>query len=64
MKKLKKISLATLSKEKLAQREQNRILGGDDCCACPCTGSSNASEAANYGMKGGLDYGYGIGKFA
>lgn len=64
MKKLKKVSLASLSKQKLEKREQNRILGGDNCCACPCSGSGNARDAAIYGLGGGLDYGYGIGRYA
>lgn len=64
MKKLRKINLASLSKEKLTKREQNRVVGGADCCACPCSGSSNAVEAAEYGLAGDIAWGYGIGKLS
>lgn len=64
MKKLKKISLANLSKEKLAKREQNCILGGEDCCACNCITGVGAIGRAGGGIQIGTDYGYGVGRFA
>ncbi len=63
MKKLKKVSLTSLSKQKLEKREQNRILGGADCCACYCKGIG-AIGISGGGMEMGTDYGYGVGKFA
>lgn len=63
MKKLKKISLTNLSKEKLNKREQNQVLGGDDCCACYCGAPATITEG-NAGLKTGTDMGnYAIGKF-
>ena len=63
MKKLKKISLTNLSKEKLNKREQNQVLGGDDCCACYCAGES-AIAGGNTGLAFDHDWGnYGLGKF-
>lgn len=63
MKKLKRISLTNLSKEKLNKREQNQVLGGDDCCACYCAGDA-AIEGGVSGMKEGSAMGhYTIGKF-
>ena len=63
MKKLKKISLTNLSKEKLNKREQNQVLGGDDCCACYC-GAPATITVGNNGQKGGSDLGsYSVGKF-
>lgn len=63
MKKLKKISLTNLSKEKLNKREQNQVLGGDDCCACYCSGEQTITVGVN-GQKDGSDMGhYSVGKF-
>lgn len=63
MKKLKKISLSNLSKEKLNKREQNQVLGGDDCCACSCGAPAGISGSVD-GLAMGQDWGgYGIGKF-
>ena len=63
MKKLKKISLTNLSKEKLNKREQNQVLGGDDCCACNCGLPSGLSGAVD-GKAMDQDWGgYAIGKF-
>ena len=64
MKKLRKINLASLSKEKLTKREQNRIVGGADCCACHCLSDTGAINISSAGLNLGTDYGYGIGKFA
>lgn len=64
MKKLKKVSLTSLSKQKLEKREQNRILGGADCCACNCHTGVGAIGIVGGGMSMGTDYGYGAGKFA
>ena len=63
MKKLKRISLTNLSKEKLNKREQNLVLGGDDCCACYCSGQQTITDG-NAGIDKGSDMGsYAIGKF-
>ena len=56
MKKLKRISLTNLSKEKLNKREQNQVLGGDDCCACYCGGNAAIAEMNN-GAQVGTDMG-------
>jgi len=63
MKKLKKISLTNLSKEKLNKREQNQVLGGDDCCACHCNGEATIAGGRT-GQLFGHDWGsYTLGKF-
>ena len=63
MKKLKKISLTNLSKEKLNKREQNQVLGGEDCCACLCPGKV-AIDDGEAGVYLGQDWGnYTLGKF-
>ena len=63
MKKLKRISLTNLSKEKLNKREQNQVLGGDDCCACYCPGEA-AIAGGDTGQLFGNDLGnYTLGKF-
>lgn len=64
MKHLKRISLTDLSKDKMSKREQNRVLGGEDCCACPCIGVQNGASLAEAGLTESWSTGYGIGKFA
>lgn len=64
MKHLKRISLTDLSKDKMSKREQNRVLGGEDCCACNCAGVHNAASLAETGLEKSESTGYGIGKFA
>ena len=63
MKKLKRISLTNLSKEKLNKREQNQVLGGDDCCACYCGAPATITDG-EAGLYLGQDWGnYTLGKF-
>lgn len=64
MKKMRKISLTDLSKDKMSKREQNRVLGGEDCCACYCKTEIGAIGISGGGLQMGTDIGYGIGKFA
>lgn len=64
MKKMRKISLTDLSKDRMSKREQNRVLGGEDCCACNCEGVHNAASLAETGLEKSEAFGYGIGKFA
>lgn len=66
MKELKRLRLSSLSKNELQAREMNKLLGGENCCICPCDGSSSTSQngyannADNYHDDRG---GYGSGSF-
>lgn len=64
MKKLKKISLVSLSKDELKKRELSKLIGGENCCICACNFDStlqvgNISLNANSAILGG----YGMGSF-
>ncbi len=59
---LKKLKLVQLSKAELSQRELNRLIGGDKCCICSCSGPSSSADNHSANTKGGYEsYGGGIG---
>ena len=68
--KLKNLKLAQLSKAELSQRELNRLIGGEKCCICNCSGSSSsfdthgANTKGGYESYGGIYGGFGGGAFA
>lgn len=44
MNKLKKLKLSEMSKSELQAREMNKLLGGSNCCICPCGGPSSTYD--------------------
>ena len=53
MKELKKLRLSSLSKSELQAREMNKLLGGENCCICGCTGPSSTVDNGNSNYSGG-----------
>lgn len=53
MKTLKKITLTQLNKAELDSREQNRLLGGENCCICACRGASPTVDSLGDNNNGG-----------
>lgn len=61
MKSISRLKITQLSKVELSKREQNHLVGGENCCMCGCAwegkgGSSQAdnSKANNGGGASGL----------
>lgn len=65
MKTLKKISLSSLAKSELENRELSKVLGGENCCICGCQGPSGvlANGNANHSDDWSGTPGYGSGSF-
>ena len=66
MKKLKKISLVSLSKDELKKRELSQLVGGQNCCICSCSGPATINEAnraQSWGYSDPWNGGYGVGAF-
>lgn len=53
MKTIGKLKLTQLSKTELSKREQNRIVGGVNCCICGCHGPSSSFDNYNANISGG-----------
>lgn len=53
MKTVSKLKLTQLSKTELGKREQNQLLGGENCCICGCTSSSSV-DSFNANIRGGV----------
>lgn len=53
MKKDLKIKLNQLSKAELNEKEMNRLLGGDNCCLCGCSGPSSSCDNLTANHDGG-----------
>lgn len=68
MKTIGKLKLAQLSKAELSKREQNRLLGGENCCICSCSYPIAMTSDSAGGMKSNGLYspggGYGTGSSA
>ena len=66
MSKLKKLKLSEMSKSELQAREMNKLLGGSNCCICPCDGSSSSYDNGNANNTGNISPdrgGYGSGAY-
>lgn len=65
MRKLKKISLVSLSKDELKKRELSQLIGGQNCCVCHCSGPMTISDGGRGQAWGYVDPwgGYGNGAF-
>ncbi len=67
MKNLKKLKLSEMSKTELQAREMNKLLGGTNCCICPCDRVSGAVSNGGANNSGGIEPdrgGYGNGAYA
>lgn len=64
MKTLKKISLASMAKEEMKEREMSHLLGGLICCICSCAIFNGATiDSTTAQARGDLSGGgYGVEK--
>lgn len=63
MKTLKKISLASMAKEEMKEREMSHLLGGLVCCICSCSRGSSANSSITAQSSGDMSSGgYGVEK--
>lgn len=53
MKNIGKLKLTQLSKAELGKRELNRLVGGENCCACGCHGPSSSYDNYTANINGG-----------
>lgn len=66
MKNLKKLKLSEMSKSEMQAREMNKLLGGVNCCICPCGGPSSTLDNGNANNAGNISPnqgGYGSGSY-
>lgn len=57
MKTVGKLKLTQLSKAELSKREENSLLGGDNCCICGCAYKDHSGSST--GGNGGANTGGG-----
>ena len=50
MKAIGRLKITQLNKVELSKREQNHLVGGENCCICGCLGPSSSfdNSGANY----------------
>ena len=53
MKSIEKLKITQLSKAELGKREQNHLVGGENCCVCGCLGSSSSYDNSGANYRGG-----------
>lgn len=66
MKDLKALKLSSLLNDELEKREMNKLLGGENCCICGCSGGDTTLETGNREHSGGGVHdagGYGSGAY-